>query len=589
MKTHAKANSEEKNRTATYLWQIICYKPLLFGGLLAAYVGQYCIAMVPVLIARWIVDSLTGQARLQVNLEIFFLLWVISELLRMGLFTLIILLEINYYHYFWALVRANLFERILSRPGAQALPGSSGEAISRFRDDVGQIQNFMSMIYNAVATGAFTLIAIGIMLTINVRMTLVVFLPMVLVTMLVNQARKRIVAYREKVQIATGQITGALGEMFGAVQAIQANQAEERIIKRFNTLSQARGSLALRDSLFSEMLLSITRNTTNFGTGIILLLGADSMRLGQFTVGDFVLFTFYLGWVTNFTANFGQALAAYRQVGVSFVRLEQLMQSEPESLVKHRPVYLQQSLPALPEPAPAMEPFRMLEVENLTYCYPNSKRGIEGVSFRLQAGEIVAVTGQIGAGKTTLLRALMGLLPEVSGTIRWNGVAITDPGAFFVPPHTAYTPQVPHLFSDTLCENLRMGLSGGEINEAIHAAAMESDLAMMAEGLDTRIGARGMRLSGGQLLRTAVARMYLREPQLLVIDDLSSALDVDTESILWERLLARREVSLLIVSHRPALLHRATHVLWMEEGRVLASGKWSTLSALQGSSNRESD
>lgn len=570
--------STRANRTLYDLWQIIRFKPLLFGGLLVAYVLQYCMAMIPVLLARQILDSLTGSAQVQASLETFFLLWVVAELLRMGVFTFIIVVEINHVNHVWSLVSANLFDYILSRPGAQALPGSTGEAISRFRDDVAQIQNFFSMLYNAVATGAFALIAFLVMLSINVPMTLVVFLPMVIVTLLVNRARTRIAANREKTQAAVGQVTGTLGEIFGAVQAIQAAQAEERIIERFTAQSNRRGAFALRDSMFTEILLSITRNTTNFGTGIILLLGADSMRLGQFTIGDFVLFIFYLGWVTEFTAFLGQVLSAYRQVGVSFQRLEALAPTEPDALVKHRPVYVHQPPPALPELQPATEAFRLLEVENLTYCYPNSDQGIKNVSFRLETGQIVAITGRIGAGKTTLLRALLGLLPDVSGTVRWNGVLVTHPSEFFIPPHTAYTPQVPHLFSDTIRENLSLGSSNVDLQAAVHAAALEVDLAAMEDGLESRVGSRGMRLSGGQQLRLSAARMFARDPQVLIIDDLTSALDVETERILWDRLRASSRTC-LIVSHRPAILHHADHVLVLENGSIHAAGKWSELSA----------
>jgi ATP-binding cassette, subfamily B, bacterial len=569
---------EAKNSTRYYLWQIVRYKPHLFGGLISAYVVQYCMSMIPVLIARQILDTLSGDAQIQLSLVIAFGLWIISELIRMSIFTVIILFETKYYQQFWSLVRANVFEYLLSHSQLHSLSNSQGELISRFRDDVEQIQTFMSMLYNAVATGAFAFIAFVIMLNISVRMTLFVFLPLVLVTALVQRTRQRIVTYRKRTQEATGQITRELGEMFGAVQAIQAAQAEDRMIERFNNMSATRGKLAMQDSIFSEILLSITRNMTNFGTGIILLLGADAMRLGDFTIGDFVLFMFYLGWVTDFTAFFGQAVTAYRQLGVSLVRLETLIQSEPERLVKHRPVYLDQPLPLLPQPIHVSEPLRMLDVEHLSYQYPNYQRGIDNISFRIGAGEIVAITGRIGAGKSTLLKALLGLLPDGHGTIRWNGNTVTDAASFFIPPHTAYTPQVPHLFSDTLGDNIRMGLEGVNIAAAIHTAVMEADIASMEHGLETHIGMRGMRLSGGQLQRAAAARMFVRSPQLFVIDDLSSALDVDTESILWERLFAQPQVTCLIVSHRPVVLNRADHVIWLEDGQVRGYGPWHEVS-----------
>jgi len=569
MTTTLNLNAKPAATTSQFLWRIVRFRPMMFGALIACYVVQYCLSMVPVIIARQIIDSLSGTAQASVSFETLFALWITSEIARAGLFSTIIIVEINYLHRFWALIRANLFERILERPGAQALPYSTGEAISRFRDDVDAIQEFMSAVYNAVAMGAFAAIAFVVMLSINVRMTLVVFVPMVFITALVNQARERIVAYRAASQAATGRITGALGEMFGAVSAIQAAQAEGRIIQRLTVLNRARQSAALRDSMFTEMLLSMIRNVTNFGTGIILLLGAESMRLGQFSVGDFVLFVFYLGWVTNFTAYLGQVMSAYRKVSVSQGRLNILMQGKAEALVKHRPVYFNTPLPEVPTLLPART-LETLDIVELSYTYPNSQQGIHRVSFQIERGQVVVITGRIGAGKTTLLRAILGLLPDVEGVVRWNGEDIADRAAFFVPPQAAYTPQVPHLFSDSLRDNILMGLPLGqeELTASIHAAALETDLMTMDDGLNTRIGTRGMRLSGGQALRTAAARMFIRSPELLVIDDLSSALDTETEHLLWERMRARPDTTCLIVSHRPAILSRADQVITLDAGHI---------------------
>ena len=148
------------------------------------------------------------------------------------------------------------------------------------------------------------------------------------------------------------------------------------------------------------------------------------------------------------------------------------------------------------------------------------------------------ITGRIGSGKTTLLRVLLGLLPKDEGEIRWNGSVVEKPGEFFTPPHCAYTAQVPRLFSDTLRDNILMGLdkNDDDIYRAVRLAVMERDLGDLDEGLDTMVGPKGVKLSGGQIQRTAAARMFVREPELLVFDDLSSALDVETERILWERI-----------------------------------------------------
>jgi ATP-binding cassette subfamily B protein len=151
---------------------------------------------------------------------------------------------------------------------------------------------------------------------------------------------------------------------------------------------------------------------------------------------------------------------------------------------------------------------------------------------------------------------------------------VADPAGFFTPPQSAYTPQVPRLFSDTLGNNILMGLPQGEVDlpRALHLAVMEPDVAAMPDGLDSLVGSRGVRLSGGQVQRAAAARMFVRRPDLLVFDDLSSALDVETEAALWERVFAHPDATVLAVSHRRAALRRADRIIVLKDGVVEAAG-----------------
>lgn len=174
----------------------------------------------------------------------------------------------------------------------------------------------------------------------------------------------------------------------------------------------------------------------------------------------------------------------------------------------------------------------------------------------------MVVSGPVGTGKSSLLRAIIGLIAIDRGVVAWNGAVVDDRASFFVPPQCAYVAQVPRMFAESLLDNLRLGhdIDLEAISAGVAAAAFDDDVAMLPEGLATMVGARGVRLSGGQLQRAAGARAMAHRPELLVLDDLTSALDVDTEMEMWRR-LATSGFTVLAASNRPVALARADRVL----------------------------
>ena len=271
----------------------------------------------------------------------------------------------------------------------------------------------------------------------------------------------------------------------------------------------------------------------------------------------------------------GLVVVMHKRTGVAFERLGRLLVDAPvAAIVTPRDYDLENPQAPYQHAEVEVEPFERLDVVGLTAHHAGGLTGVTDVSFSVARGEFVVVTGRIGSGKTTLLRAVLGLLPVEAGTVSWNGVIVEDPASFFTPPRSAYTSQVPRLFSDTLRENVLLGsgLSDADVAAALELAVLGNDVAGMRDGLDTEVGTRGVKLSGGQVQRAAAARMLLRRAQLLVFDDISSALDVETERRLWNGLFAAGETTCLVVSHRRAALERADRVILLEGGRVAPQG-----------------
>ena len=512
-----------------------------------------------------------------------------------------LVVEGNGYFGFWlegyimaaveTLLRRNMLAQVYQQPAARALPITSGEAISRFRDDPRAVLRFLTYAPDIPCQIVVLGISLVVLARINALFTLAVFVPLLATIIAVNLATRRIRRYRQANQAAIGAVTGALGDIFGAVQSIKAAGTERHVARYFDQIIERRRQAALADLLIVQTLASFSSNAANIAVGVLLIVSAETFQRQQqpLSVGDLALFVTYLSSLAGLIGFFGEIMTRYRQTEVSLRRMLELMPGQPSAtLVQHAPIFLRGARPAAPAPPPPpTAALATLDVRGLSYHFPDTGRGIDGVNFSLERGTLTVITGRVGSGKTTLLRALLGLLPPDTGTIHWNGALVRDQARFFVPPHSAYTPQTPRLLSEPLRDNILLGDADndGDIARAIHQAVMEQDLATLENGLDTLVGVRGARLSGGQMQRTAAARMFARNTELLVVDDLSSALDVNTEKALWARLVNREQrtadspihdeqtvpyslfpVTCIAVSHRRPVLRRADQIVLLKDG-----------------------
>jgi ATP-binding cassette, subfamily B, bacterial len=569
--------AEAPDRAWRTAWRLARYRPGLFAASMALWVAFHALPLGVGLVLQRLFDALAGPTPAALDLAGLLAVLAGVEATRAADLWFAARVWTSSWHHMGALVRLNMLRAQLASggPDAAVLPGTPGEAVSRFRDDVEDLLQFLDTWLDVAGTMLFAGIAVAVMVGIDPVVTVAVAVPLAGMAVATRTLAGRIRAWRRADREATAAVTGFLGELFASVLTLKAAGAGDAALGRLDELNRVRGRAALRDQLCTDLLDSFNASTVDVGIGLVLLLAAPAMRRGDFTVGDLTLFASYTGYLTRLPYFGGRLLARRRQAGVAVERMTRLLPSHaPGSLVTPRHVDLtgRGGDGSRPPAAPAAprDRLRVLEAHRLSAVHPSSGRGVHGADLVLRRGTLTVVCGPVGSGKTTLLRALLGLLPLDAGELRWNGTPVGDPAAFLVPPRCAYVPQVPRLFSESLADNLLLGVSPapGELAAAVRLAVLDEDLAAMPDGLATLVGARGVRLSGGQAQRAAVARAFVRRPELVVLDDVSSALDLETEARLWQGVLAGG-TTCLAVSNRAATLARADQVVRLDHGRVV--------------------
>ncbi|MEM7533059.1 MAG: ABC transporter ATP-binding protein [Chloroflexota bacterium] len=564
-------------------WRMMTATPLLSLGIFIANTLDMTLPLIFGILMQLFFDTLSGQVETGWNIWTLVTLFLINRIALQIVEMLAAGTSAYHYYLMETIMRRNVFRTMLKTAGFSSTL-SSGEMVNRFDEDTEAMADppFIAtygsgMIIAVIAT-------LWILLRVSVPLTIVAFLPTVFSVLLMNWMGPRIQAFHQSARESSEQVVGLLTQLLNSVQALQVAGAEKTAVQRFNELGDIRKEAAVRDAVLNTLIRSMNDTTVSITTGLLLIFVAGLMREGSFTIGDFALFITYVslggGTISEVVGWISRLLRTMKRAVVSKERLFELFPASTHAnLVDMGPPHLHGALPERGETPDESTALQTLETSQLTYHYPNTTQGIDNIDLTVSQGEFVVVTGRIGSGKSTLLRVLLGLLPKQEGRVMWNGIVVDEPAQFFVPPNCAYTPQVPRLFSDTVRENVLLGLDdveaqGNALDTAIHHAVLGPDIAQLEKGIETVVGPRGMKLSGGQIQRTAAARMFVRNTPLLVFDDLSSALDVETEGVLWERLFSRTDLpTCLVVSHRRIALQRADRIVVLKDGRVEDMGK----------------
>jgi ATP-binding cassette subfamily B protein len=500
---------------------------------------------------------------------------VLCEVARMSTIHLGALMWTRAWVHMQSLLRANLLAAQVASGGPEAGQpvGSAGEAITHFRDDVEDVTMFVDGFVDISAGVVFTVLAGLVLGSIDSSAAMMLLIPLIGVAVATRSLDGRIKRYRAADRVAASSVSGLLGDVMAAATTVKVNNAIEPTIAHLQRLVDERRRTAVRDRVLDESVWAFSQGAADVGLGLVLLTTAGAMAAGEFSVGELAVFSAYLGWLSFLPRMVGRMLARRKQVGVAFDRMKVLVaETDVDNTVnaRHLPIGIREERQRPDTSRPARVPLEELEVRGLSAVYPTGA-GIRDVSFSIYRGSFVVLTGPIGSGKSTLLRALLGLAHQaaITGEVSWNGTPLADRAAFLIPPNAAFLPQVPQLISDSVADNVALGyVDEAQLIRALELSAVLDDIREMPDGTRTLIGPRGLRLSGGQRQRVATARALVHSPEFVVLDDLSSALDVETELQLWSN-LSDAGITVLAVSHRAIALDRADEVLRLDDGRLV--------------------
>lgn len=571
----------KKNGFPRLFIDLLLYKPWMYivSVFLNVIIFSYSAALTYFI--REILNFVAGGSvseNLVHNVTLCFIGIFIVALVRIAAITACARMDnVQVFHY-ENLLRNNIMKAIYNEDNVKNIAGKSERVFELLDDDV-PICAFPSQLLSEVSGFVvYSIIAVASLLIINWRVTVYIFIPLSLVILIINIASKKIKENRKINRKIHSRVSEMVGDTTRLVQTIKVSGGETCVLNHYEKLNRIRLKAILKDTLFDSSLQAVLGGTVYIGTAVMMLVVARTMMEGRFPIGDFSMFVAYLGTLASCVDRIVELVALMKQAEVSYDRIiEVIGEKDGDNLTTFCELSAFKPIRKFQPSTAKGTSLKELKVIKLTYGH-DDKNGIEDVSFTLRTGEVLAIAGAVGSGKSTLLNVLTGVVPKDSGEILWNGVEIKNEKEFLQPPNVAYTPQLAKIFNETIGDNLLLGKEASEeqIREALYYAVLEEDILKMDQGMLTEAGSYGSRLSGGQRQRLALARMFIHNAQVYIMDDSSSALDSETEKEFWNRFeknICNKNFSCIIASNKRQILQRADKIIFMNNGKVAGCGK----------------
>ncbi|MFQ5743070.1 MAG: ABC transporter ATP-binding protein [Acidobacteriota bacterium] len=461
---------------------------------------------------------------------------------------------------------------------------NTGDLMSRMTNDVMLVRALggPGVLYSFNALVVYVM-GMAYMLSISWRLTLIVFLPLPIIAWLVRGLVHRVKAYASAARVALADINTMVQENLAGVQVVKAFALEDAQMARFDGLSRAYMGWGLKEAWTRAQMIPLVGMSGGVASVAVLGVGAGMVASGSLSLGDLVAFFSYISIMVFPTVALGWILSLIQRGAAALERLDEVLTA---------PITI-----ASPQPPPPSHSSRGdVQIQNLRFRYDDAperygsllkgklgSRGrgngrrpaLQGVDLEAKPGGFVALVGKVGSGKSTLLKAILRLLEVPEGSVFVDGHDVTAMDLAGLRGHIGYVPQDDFLFSTSVKANIaygRPGASDEEVLASAEAAGLTADLQAIPDGLDARVGERGLTLSGGQRQRVALARALLLDPPLLLLDNALSNVDADTERQILDNLRGTRNGTLLVASNRIGAVQDADRIYVLDEGRVIDAG-----------------
>src|SRR6266851_1732977 len=455
----------------------------------------------------------------------------------------------------------------------------TGDIMARATNDLNAVRMLLgpAIMYSA-NTIVFTAGALAFMLSISPRLTLYAFLPLPLVSIVVQYFGKLIHERFEKIQAMFSEISARAQENFSGARVIRAYVQEDAEIAAFETSNREYINRSLKLVRLMGMLWPTLETMLGLAIVLVLWLGGREVLSGRITPGGFIAFNTYMVQLTWPVIALGWVINIFQRGTASMGRINEILVEKPE--IEDSP-----EIKAAGEGVRSTQIRGEIEFRGLNFAY-NGVPVLHDINLRIPAGSSLAIVGPTGSGKTTLVSLIPRIYDAAPGSVWIDGQPVGEYRLESLRRQIGFVPQETFLFSETVRENIAFGQENAteqEVGSAAEAANIATDIEEFPEQYQTMVGERGITLSGGQKQRTAIARAIIRNPRILILDDALSSVDTHTEDKILNHL---REImqdrTTIFISHRVSTVRNADKIAVLHAGRVVELGTHDELMARNG-------